>query len=70
MTNKEGKKVRVIKPGYLFVPADPNVLLGGHAMAGAYKISFNKLLSFLLEDAIAKWSVPSMVRRPKVGSVT
>jgi len=67
IVNEERRKTRAIKPGYPFIPGDPNALQEGKVLARAYKISFNKLLSLLLENAIEEWAVPYMQPRPRVG---
>jgi hypothetical protein len=72
MTNRktvaeEGKPKRIVKPSYPFCPEDSSLLDSGRALASAYKVSFNKLLSLLLENAVEEWIVPYMQPRPRVG---
>lgn len=45
------------RPAYPFKSAS-SLMAEGKLLAKSYKISFNMLLTLLLEDAIEEWSVP------------
>lgn len=46
-----------LRPSYPF-KAVSSLMAEGKLLAKTYRISFNMLLIFLLEDAIEEWSVP------------
>lgn len=45
------------RPAYPFKAAS-SLMAEGKLLAKSYKISFNMLLTLLLEDAVEEWSVP------------
>lgn len=49
-----------------------NRMAEGKLLAKSYKMSFNKLLDLLLEDAIEEWSVPGheVRKRPDEREIT
>jgi hypothetical protein len=49
---------------YPFKPTE-SLLAEGKVLAKSYGISFNMLLSLLLEDAITEWSIPTMEPKPR-----
>lgn len=65
--NEERRKTRVMKSSYPFTPQNSNLLEEGKALARDYQISFNKLLSLLVENAVNEWTVPFMQPRPRRG---
>lgn len=42
-----------------------SLMAEGKLLAKSYKISFNMLLTLLLEDAVEEWSVPGHETRPR-----